>query len=54
MVRLGEPIDVSEKLAVGGKSREVMAGLTEEFERGVQVGLDELNKANPHPGAELF
>ena len=54
MVRLGEPIDVSEKLAAGGKSREVMAGLTEEFERGVQVGLDELNKANPHPGAELF
>ena len=54
MVRLGEPIEVSEKLAVGGKSREVMAGLTEEFERGVQAGMDELNKANPHPGAELF
>jgi len=54
MVRLGEPIEVSEQLVSGGKSREVMTGLTDEFERGVQAGLDELNKANSHPGAELF
>jgi hypothetical protein len=31
-----------------------MAALTEQFEAGVQVGLDEINAANNHPGAELF
>jgi hypothetical protein len=31
-----------------------MANLTVQFETGVQKGLDELNAANPHPGAELF
>ena len=53
-VRLGEPIDVSEPLAAAAKPREAMAGLTEDFEKGVQAGLDELNVAIPHRGAELF
>jgi hypothetical protein len=53
-VRLGEPIDVSEPLAAAAKPREAMANLTVQFETGVQKGLDELNAANPHPGAELF
>ncbi|MBC8325214.1 MAG: 1-acyl-sn-glycerol-3-phosphate acyltransferase [Verrucomicrobia subdivision 3 bacterium] len=53
-VRLGEPIDVSEQLAAAAKPREAMAGLTVDFEKGVQAGLDELNATNPHPGGELF
>ena len=53
-VQLGEPIDVSEPLAAAAKPREAMANLTVQFETGVQKGLDELNAANPHPGAELF
>ena len=54
VVRFGEPIDVSEKLAAGGKRRQVMAELTDEFEQGVQAGLDEINAHNTHPGAEMF
>ena len=53
-VRLGEPIDVSARIAAAAKSREAIAGLTEDFEQGVQAGLDTLNAANPHPGAALF
>jgi hypothetical protein len=53
-VRLGEPIDVSEQLAAAAKPREAMASLTDQFEQGVQSGLDELNATNIHPGAELF
>jgi len=45
---------VSEKLAAGGKRRQVMAELTDEFEQGVQAGLDEINAHNTHPGAEMF
>ncbi len=53
-VRLGEPIDVSKALAAADKPREAMSGLTVDFEKGVQKGIDELNAANPHPGAEMF
>ena len=53
-VRFGDPIDVSEQLAAAAKPRLAMAALTEQFEAGVQVGLDEINAANNHPGAELF
>jgi 1-acyl-sn-glycerol-3-phosphate acyltransferase len=53
-VRFGEPIDVSEQLASAAKPREAMANLSEQFETGVQMGLDKLNAANRLPGAELF
>ena len=53
-VRLGEPIDVSEQLAAAAKPREAMASLTDQFEQGVQSGLDQLNATNLHPGAETF
>ena len=53
-VRFGAPIDVSEKLAAAAKPRLAMASLTDEFEQGVQAGLDEINAHNTHPGADLF
>jgi len=53
-VRFGDPIDVSEQLAAAAKPRLAMSVLTEQFEAGVQVGLDEINQANNHPGAEMF
>jgi len=53
-VRFGEPIDISAKIATGGKPRELMAGLTDSFEQSVQAELDNLNADNPHPGAQLF
>ena len=52
--RFGEPIDVSEKLAAGGKRRQVMAELTDEFEKGVQLGLDEINLQNKCIGSEMY
>ena len=45
---------MSEQLAAAAKPRLAMAALTEQFEEGVQVGLDEINKGNKHPGAEMF
>ncbi len=53
-VRFGDPIDVSEQLAAAAKPRLAMAALTDQFEEGVQVGLDEINAANKHPGSEMF
>jgi len=53
-VRFGEPIDVSEQLAAAAKPRLAMAALTEQFEEGVQLGLDEINEVNNHPGSEMF
>ena len=53
-VRFGDPIDVSEQLAAAAKPRLAMAALTDQFEEGVQVGLDEINTANKHPGSEMF
>ncbi|MBI61451.1 MAG: hypothetical protein CMO79_03455 [Verrucomicrobiales bacterium] len=53
-VRFGDPIDVSEQLAAAAKPRLAMSVLTEQFEAGVQVGLDEINQANNHPGAKMF
>ena len=53
-VRFGDPIDVSEQLAAAAKQRLAMTALTDQFEEGVQVGLDEINAANKHPGSEMF
>lgn len=53
-VRFGEPICVSEQLAAAAKSRLAMAALTEQFETGVQAGLDHINANNPNPGGEQF
>ena len=53
-VRFGDPIDVSEQLAAAAKPRLAMAALTDQFEEGVQVGLDEINAANKHPGSDMF
>ncbi len=54
LVRFGEPIDVSAKMADGSKPRERMADLTDVFEQSVQAEMDRLNANNPHPGAEMF
>ena len=53
-VRFGQPIDVSAKVAAGGKPRELIADLTDAFEQSVQTELDNLSADNPHPGAQLF
>ncbi len=53
-VRFGDPIDVSEQLAAAAKPRLAMAALTDQFEEGVQAGIDEINAANKHPGSEMF
>lgn len=53
-VRFGKPIDVSVKVSAGGKTRELIAELTDAFEQSVQTEMDNLNADNTHPGAQLF
>ena len=53
-VRFGEPICVTEQLAAAAKPRLAMAALTDQFEAGVQAGLDHINAHNPHPGGKPF
>ena len=53
-VRFGDPICVSEQLGAAAKPRLAMAALTDQFEAGVQAGLDHINAHNSHPGGESF
>jgi len=53
-VRFGDPICVSEQLAAAAKPRLAMAALTDQFEAGVQAGLDQINAHNSHSGGEPF
>ena len=53
-VHFGEPIDVSQYLeSFADKARLAMRSLTGAVEQAVQHGVDELNRANPHPGGVL-
>jgi 1-acyl-sn-glycerol-3-phosphate acyltransferase len=54
-VRIGHPIDLAEHLdAPGKKMRAAVEAVTRACQQAVQVGLDEINAANPHPGARLI
>ena len=54
-VHFGKPIDVSQYLeSFADKARLAMRSLTGDVEQAVQQGLDELNRANPHPGGVLI
>ena len=41
-------------LAAAAKPRLAMAALTDQFESGVQAGLDQINAHNSHSGGEPF
>ena len=53
-VRFGDPICVSEQLAAAAKPRLAMAALTDQFEAGVQAGLDQINAHNSHRAESLL
>lgn len=54
-VRFGEPIDLSGQLeAFSAKARPVVQGLTQQFEEGVQAGLDDINSGLDSMGRRLF
>ena len=53
-VRFGEPIDTADYLdSFAAKARIAVRSLTGAIEQAVQQGLDDLNRANTHPGAAL-
>ena len=51
MIRLGEPIDVGQRLVSGGRSRDLSAVLTAELEMRIQSLLDEIGPGRPLPEA---
>jgi len=55
MIRFGRPIDLSRRMADFERHpRNAMDAFTRDCEATVQRGLDQLNEANPCPGAEMF
>lgn len=55
MIRFGRSIDLSRRMADFERHpRNAMDAFTRDCEATVQRGLDQLNEANPCPGAEMF
>ncbi len=52
-IRLGEPIDVSERLASAGKPRLAIPALTAELEERLQALLDDLPQGRPIPSEKV-
>lgn len=54
IVQIGEPIDITESAKSGARPKQIVAQLTEAFEKSVQSGIDEINSILESHGSKLW